>query len=81
MTVTCTACGRPTPLTLDEAAVLRMAAEGSVRVADLPPDQAGCVRDLMRLGYLVKAANDQPRGKAVALTEHGRRRLAQLPRP
>ncbi len=80
MTITCIACGRPVPLTADEASLLRKAAEGSVRLADLPPGQGDCVRDLVRMGYLVKAANDDgPRGRAVVLTEHGRRRLAQLP--
>jgi hypothetical protein len=71
----CTACGRPVPLSRDEIGLLLSAdaAPSGVPVPALPASSSACVRPLVRMGYLVKTANDDgPRGRAVLITERGR---------
>lgn len=73
MSATCTNCNRPVPLSRDEVALLVRASAAGIRLAELSPAAADCVKPLVRMGYLVKAANDDgPRGRSVLITEHGR---------
>lgn len=75
----CTACGRPVPLSRDEIGLLMSAesAPAGIPVASLPIQSSACVRPLVRMGYLVKTANDAgPRGRHVLITDRGRGWLA-----
>lgn len=75
MMTACTACGRPVPLSRDEINLLRSAdaAPAGLPVAALPLSSSSCVRPLVRMGYLVKTANDDgPRGRGVLITDRGR---------
>lgn len=79
MSAACTTCNRPVPLSRDEIALLTEASASGdgVRLAELAATVAGCVRPLVRMGYLITAANDDgPRGRKVLITEHGRNWLA-----
>lgn len=79
MIAACTTCNRPVPLSAEEI-VLLLAARASatgVKLAELTTAAADCVRPLVRMGYLIKAANDDgPRGRSVLITERGRAWLA-----
>lgn len=77
--LSCTACGRPVPLSRDEIGLLlsAAAAPAGVPVTRLAAPQSACVRPLVRMGYLVKTANDDgPRGRSVLITDRGRDWLA-----
>lgn len=79
MNAACTTCNRPVPLSRDEIALLTMAAPSliGIRLGELSAVTAKCVRPLVRMGYLITAANDDgPRGRSVLITEHGRNWMA-----
>lgn len=67
------------PLSRDEIALLTaaQASPGGLRALDLPAAQAGCVRTLIRMGYLIKTANDDgAHGRMVLVTDRGQSWLA-----
>lgn len=79
MLTACTACGRPVPLSRDEISLLLSAdaTPAGLPVTALPVSSSACVRPLVRMGYLIKAAkNDGRRGRSVLITERGRDWLA-----
>ncbi|HSV29717.1 MAG TPA: hypothetical protein VLL76_09155 [Candidatus Omnitrophota bacterium] len=77
----CSACRRPVPLTVDEIAILSGAARSpaGMPAADLSAD---ALRALIRMGYLVKVANDDGgRSPRAMITERGRAWLSANLRP
>lgn len=79
MIAACTTCNRPVPLSAEEILLLKAAraSAAGVPLAEMTKAAAACVRALVRMGYLIKAANDDgPRGRSVLITERGRAWLA-----
>ena len=69
----CCCCSRTVILSDEESCLLRAAAEGAVAVTE---GARGCARALKRLGYLIRLSEG-----FYAITDHGRRRLAEVAGP
>ncbi len=69
----CCCCSRTVILSDEESCLLRAAAQGAVAVTE---GARGCARALKRLGYLIRASDGY-----YVITEHGRRRLAEVAGP
>lgn len=80
MVIACSSCNRPVPLSAEEVSLL-LAVERSPAgfpATEVSDGLAPCVRTLVRMGYLIKAANDDaPKARSLIITERGRHWLAQ----